>query len=355
MIHPNFWRGKKVFLTGHTGFKGTWLALLMTDLGAQVTGFSLNPITQPSLFAATGLEGLMTRSIVGDIRDQKLLTDELVKASPEIVFHLAAQPLVLKSYADPVDTLMTNMMGTAHILNACRKVAGLKAILNVTTDKVYKNESWPWPYRETDRLGGSDPYSASKACSELISDSFRASFFQRDFSDSHFLATARAGNVIGGGDWSEDRLVPDMMRSIFSEKVVILRNPSHVRPWQHVLDSLIGYMMLTEKLYQGQATESWNFAPELESSVDVEKLTKLFLKAMGQGKYQVEKQTQSARESSTLKLDNSKARKNLGWAPACSIEKAVSLTAQWYKDFYAGEPALNLCRQQIAAFINHEN
>ncbi len=354
MINQKFWQGKKVFMTGHTGFKGTWLTILLKELGAEVTGYSLAPNSKPALFDEVGAEKILHKSIIGDIRDAKAMTTALLEAEPEIIFHLAAQPLVLKSYEDPLETFSTNVMGTAYLLNACRQLNGLQVIVNVTTDKVYKNESWPWPYRETDRLGGNDPYSASKACSELISESIKESFFKREFPNSHYLATARAGNVIGGGDWSKDRLIPDMIKSIFSGQPMILRNPTHIRPWQHVLDSIYGYVLLAEKMGDGKMAGAWNFAPENVNSVNVETLAKMLISEIGQGKYEIRPSVHAVPESSILKLDNFKAKTFLGWIPQYPINAAVALTAQWYKDFYQGKPAYNICCQQMAGLIKHE-
>lgn len=357
MIDRTFWRGRRVFITGHTGFKGSWLAVFLNKLGAEVTGYSLAPPTNPNLFELARVENLC-RSIHGDIRDEGRLTTAMVEASPEVVFHLAAQSLVRRSYEEPVETYSTNVMGTMNVLQAVRKCQDARAFINVTTDKCYENREWPWGYRETDRLGGHDPYASSKACSELLTASFRDSFFSpTTYGTVHnvAVATARAGNVVGGGDWASDRLIPDCVRAHLAGKKIMVRNPGAVRPWQHVLEPLSGYLVLAEALFREGCSfgEAWNFGPEErdEKSVEwiVRKLAEIFVGFPGHDFTAAPGPT----ESIFLRLECSKARQRLGWAPRWNIEKALDSTWEWV-ECYIRSPARirELCTSQIAEYLD---
>ena len=340
-----FWNGKKVLITGHTGFKGSWLAFWLKMLGAKSRGFALAPETEPNLFENLKLEGEI-ESIIGDIRNLSDFEKTLRDFEPEIIFHLAAQSLVRRSYREPVETYATNVIGTINILEAVRKTNFVKSVIVVTTDKVYENREWLRAYRENERLGGFDPYSNSKACAELAVAAYRNSFFGE--SDC-LIATARAGNVIGGGDWSEDRLLPDVFRSlVFGEKLII-RNPASIRPWQHVLEPLEGYMSLAEKLYKGEKkfADAWNFGPLDKESNSVgsilEKIREIWnedinWETAGEGQ---------PHEAGILKLDSTKARTELGWQPKLSLDEAVELTAEWYRAFRDEKDLTRLTAGQI--------
>jgi CDP-glucose 4,6-dehydratase len=319
--------GRRVLVTGHTGFKGSWLALWLHQLGAQVTGLALAPETTPSHW---NLLALGVDSHLLDIRDEKAVRAALAEADPEIVFHLAAQPLVRRSYRQPVETWATNVVGTAHLLDACRKAPDLQAIVVVTTDKCYENREWVWGYRENDALGGHDPYSASKAGTELVAMSFRRSFFSAP--GGPWLATARAGNVIGGGDWSEDRLIPDLVRAIASGQRLEIRSPKATRPWQHVLECLSGYLMLGERLFRRDEgfAEAWNFGPDREGNRTVEQVLGELKKALPSASWHQPEQAH-VHEAQLLQLDSSKARQSLGWRPVWSFEEGVRATADWYR------------------------
>lgn len=341
MINRSFWKGKKVFLTGHTGFKGSWLSLWLNDLGAEVHGYSLAPITDPSLFEAAKISEKMT-STIGDIRDFSSLQKSIQAAGPDIVIHMAAQPLVRKSYRDPIETYSTNVMGTVNILEAARSCPNLKVLLNVTTDKVYENKELDFPFKENDRLGGFDPYSNSKACSELVTSSYRSAFYNHT---DVKVVTARAGNVIGGGDWSEDRLVPDVIRAYAKHEKVIIRNPKAIRPWQHVLESLAGYLELTEHLYKidKKYIESWNFGPGTEDFMTVGDIVTL----MG---VPFEIQGSDIHEAQILKLDNTQAKTNLSWSSHWNAKTAIQKTFDWYENYLAGQNAYELTLSQIRDF-----
>jgi len=320
------YQGRRVLLTGHTGFKGSWLALWLQALGAKVVGISLPAETAPNHW---GLLGLDMESHDLDIRDRERLRQCVLKARPELVFHLAAQPLVRRSYLDPLGTWATNVMGTAHLLDACREVDSLAAALVITTDKCYKNNEWDWGYREIDPLGGHDPYSASKAGSELVVESYRRSFFSGD--SKPLLASARAGNVIGGGDWSEDRLVPDLVRAVEAGVSLEIRSPRATRPWQHVLDCLSGYLLLGQKLLEGRRefAEAWNFGPEPAGNRTVEDMLATLQRSGLKSAWRVSSAPQPA-EAQLLYLDSAKARNRLGWRPAWNFEASVERTADWY-------------------------
>jgi CDP-glucose 4,6-dehydratase len=348
-----FYSGKRVLVTGHTGFKGSWMAAWLKTCGADVTGLSLAPEEgRPSLFEDAGIASGMT-SHIGDIRDFDLVRRLFDEVRPEIVFHLAAQPLVRRSYRDPLTTYGSNVMGTVHVLEAARQTPSVRTVVAVTTDKCYANEEWVWPYRETDRLGGKDPYSNSKACAELVVDSYRSSIFAMDGRVK--VATARGGNVIGGGDWSEDRLVPDIVRSIAADETVVLRNPGAVRPWQHVLELVRGYMVLARRLHlNGDAFASgWNFGPDKGNEVTVETLTRKMLSAWSGTKSGIRVEQSPLAEANYLRLDHSKAVSLLGWRPILDFDATISLTTDWYRR-YATDPSCAgaLVAEQIGSYLS---
>lgn len=325
----NSYAGKRVLVTGHNGFKGSWLVACLERMGASLFGVALPPNSEDSHWAALNVE-LDERNI--DIRDTPTLKKFVDEINPEIVFHLAAQPLVLESYKSPLETWSTNVVGTASVLEACRGAPALKAIIVVTTDKCYRNESWVWGYRENDALGGHDPYSASKAGTELVAASYRDCFFSEQ--GAPLLATARAGNVIGGGDWSENRLIPDMIRAIRSGESLEVRSPRATRPWQHVLDCLSGYLVLGKDLLAGNtdAATSYNFGPSCDSNKAVEDILYIFKKTWAAGRWHVYEDG-GVTEARMLHLDSSKATKELGWSPLWSLDKAVDETARWYRNW----------------------
>lgn len=348
--HP-FWSGKRVFLTGHTGFKGGWLALWLTRAGAKVTGFALDPSTRPSLHALTG-QAATDQSVIGDIRDLAELRRAMDACAPDVVFHLAAQPLVRHSYLNPVETYSTNVMGTVNLLEAVRTCASVRSVVIVTSDKCYENREWIWGYRENDPMGGYDPYSNSKGCAELVAASYRSSFFNADRHAEHgvALATARAGNVIGGGDWSDDRLVPDLLRAFGENRTADIRNPFAVRPWQHVLEPLRGYMMLAEKLYaDGPAwAQAWNFGPNDADARPVswiaDQLTAIW---GGTAQWRTESREDQPHEASWLKLDCSKARQSLGWIPRWDLRRSLGAIVEWQQAWIGGGDMTNFTFEQI--------
>jgi len=341
---PGFWRGKRVLLTGHTGFKGSWLALWLHRLGAQVTGVALPPATTPSLYQAARV-GSLIDSRYADIRDADALRDIVLSARPDIVLHLAAQALVRPSYAEPVETFATNIMGTAHLLDALRVTPSAKVAVMVTTDKVYRNNEWPHPYRENDTLGGHDPYSASKAASELVIASYRDAFLQ---AQGVAVATARAGNVIGGGDWSVDRLLPDAVRAWRNNGDLHIRRPDSVRPWQHVLEPLAGYLTLAQALWDQPALAGpYNFGPDAAEAASVRTVVDVAQAAYGRGRTVYADQIEGPHEAGLLTLDTSKARAVLNVAPRWPLAQAVTRSMDWYCRFDAGEDALALCHADI--------
>jgi CDP-glucose 4,6-dehydratase len=343
----NFWRGKRVLLTGHTGFKGGWLALWLRRLGAEVTGIALAPNTKPSLFELAGIAGVL-KSHICDIRDPLTLTRVVRDAHPEIVFHLAAQPLVRASYRDPLETYSTNVMGTAHLLNALRGLDDAKVAVMVTTDKVYRNNEWAYPYRETDALGGHDPYSASKAASEIVIASYRDAYLAPQ---GVAVATARAGNVIGGGDWSEDRLIPDAVRAWSSGQPLVIRNPKAIRPWQHVLEPLCGYLTLAQKLWEQPALAgAYNFGPHTHEAGTVESVTKLASSAFGMGAISYQNNNENPHEAGWLALEVAKARVDLGVNPKWQLVESVQRTMAWYRAQQQGTDARSLCEAEIAQY-----
>jgi CDP-glucose 4,6-dehydratase len=352
MVNQDFWKNKNVFVTGHTGFKGSWLSLWLHSLGANVTGYSLTPPTTPSLFQLCQLEQVIPTHY-GDIRDQKALENALHSATPDIVIHMAAQPLVRASYVNPVETYATNVMGTVNLLESVRtavqKGINIKAVVNVTTDKCYSNQEWPWGYREHDTLGGYDPYSNSKACSELVTDAYRNSFFQGEVG----IGSARAGNVIGGGDWAVDRLLPDCFRTLQTGGTIKIRNPHGIRPWQHVLDPLSGYLSLAEKLYSDGKTfaEGWNFGPDDGDGKTVEWIVKQICSKWGtSASYEVEPGPHP-HEAHYLRLDCSKAKFKLGWYPRWNVEQAIEKSVEWTRAYLASEDIKAVCLQQIDEYL----
>ena len=331
---PALYRGKRVLVTGHTGFKGGWLVTWLKLLGAKVVGLALPPDTVPNFFKTACVSRDIV-SVVGDIRSLETVTTLFNQHEPEIVFHNAAQPLVRRSYREPVATYATNVMGTVHVLEAARLTASVRAVVVITSDKAYENREWFWPYREDDAMGGHDPYSSSKGCAELVSAAYRKSFFSEP--GSARIATARAGNVIGGGDWSEDRLVPDIARSVSQNKPVVIRNPEAVRPWQHVLEPLRGYLSLAQKLLQSGCdyAEAWNFGPRDEDTISVADLAQKIVKAWGFGEVRVQPDPRALHEAQVLRLSTDKAASRLDWRPALSLDEAILWTVDWYRIYYS--------------------
>ncbi|HZQ70586.1 MAG TPA: CDP-glucose 4,6-dehydratase [Terriglobales bacterium] len=342
----SFYRGKKVLVTGHTGFKGGWLVSWLKLLGAQVIGLALPPDTQPNLFEAACIGRDMT-SVFGDVRDQDIVSRVFHQHSPEIVLHNAAQPLVRRSYREPVATYATNVMGTVHVLDAVRQTPAVRALVVVTSDKAYENREWFWPYREEDVMGGHDPYSSSKGCAELVSAAYRNSFFSGP--DTARIATARAGNVIGGGDWSEDRLVPDLVRGISSGKPVVIRRPDSIRPWQHVLEPLRGYLLLAQRLHASgsEYAEAWNFGPREADAISVGELAARFVSTWNSGELKIEPDPSAPHEAQFLRLSTAKARARLDWKPALDLDRAIAWTTKWYQAYYRdpGSAAANTQEQ----------
>jgi CDP-glucose 4,6-dehydratase len=350
-----FWQGKRVFLTGHTGFKGGWLSLWLQQLGAELTGYALQAPTEPSLFEVAGVARGM-RSIIGDVRDGDSLKRAMSGARPDIVIHMAAQPLVRYSYANPVETYSTNVMGVVHLLEAVRATDSVRSVVNVTSDKCYENKEWPWGYRENEAMGGYDPYSNSKGCAELVTAAYRSSFFNPEKYAEHgvAVATGRAGNVIGGGDWALDRLIPDMLRAIGCGQAVRIRHPDAVRPWQHVLEPLSGYLMLAEKLYtHGPANaEGWNFGPHDTDARPVRWIIERMTQVWGEGaSWALDGQPQP-HEATSLKLDCSKARARLGWQPRWDLGVTIEKIVEWHKALEQGADMRQTTLSQINTYQN---
>jgi len=348
-----FYRGKRVLVTGHTGFKGAWLSLWLHALGARVTGYALAPPTDPSLYDLCSIDKLVT-SVIADIRDSASLARALQSAAPEIIIHMAAQPLVRESYKNPVETYAINVMGTVNLLDAVRACQGVKAVVNVTTDKCYENREWLRGYRENEPLGGYDPYSSSKACSEIVTAAYRTSFFNPEKFDCHgvALATARAGNVIGGGDWAVDRLVPDCVRALLKGEKINVRNPSAVRPWQHVLEPLSGYLLLAQRLVeQGpRFASAWNFGPRDDDARPVQWLVDKLCTLWGDVPAFAVDQGKHPHEAHYLKLDWTKARTELGWQPKWNLEQAIKKTVEWTKAFQGHKDVRSVCLRQIKEY-----
>jgi CDP-glucose 4,6-dehydratase len=356
-VNKIFWCNKKVLITGHTGFKGSWLCLWLHQLGAKVTGIALNPPTEPNLFHLCSIEKLV-HSVHGDIRNFDLLYETISQTEPDIIFHMAAQPLVGHSYENPAETYEINVMGTTYLLEAVRKAVNngkrIKALVNVTTDKCYENKEWYWGYRENDPLGGYDPYSNSKACSELITDSYRKAFFNPNTYHQHSvgIASARAGNVIGGGDWAAGRLVPDCTQALLNGKKIVIRNPKSIRPWQHVLEPLHGYLLLAENLYlKGpDYAEAWNFGSKDDDAKPVEWIVKLICEKWGEQTYYEVDSRNHPPEARYLKLDYSKAKVELGWSPKWTIEQAIDKVIEWVRAYSDKSDIREVCFKQIEEF-----
>ena len=347
-MNSAFWRSKRVLLTGHTGFKGSWLSLWLQSLGAELTGFALPPPTQPSLFEVAHIADGM-RSIIGDIRDLDTLQRAMQAAQPEIVVHMAAQALVRRSYQNPVETYSTNVMGTVNLLEAVRHTPGVKAVVVVTTDKCYENHEWVWSYRENEPMGGHDPYSNSKGCAELVASAYRRSFLQ---DQNVAVATARAGNVIGGGDWASDRLIPDIIRAFERNQPVIVRNPHAIRPWQHVLEPLSGYLSLAEHLYTEEQTfaEGWNFGPQDDDAQPVQWIVEHMVTSWGNGaSWQLDSGTHP-HEASYLKLDISKAKARLKWQPGWPLATALKKITDWHQAYLASTNMHEFTLEQIQQY-----
>lgn len=352
-MNAEFWKGKCVLLTGHTGFKGSWLSLWLQSMGAQVVGYACAPPTNPSLFEVAEV-GKGMSSIVGDIRDLKRLCAAFAEHKPEIVIHMAAQSLVRYSYIEPVETYSTNVMGIVNLLEAVRGTDSVKAVVNVTSDKCYENREWMWGYREHEVMGGYDPYSNSKGCAELVTAAYRNSYFHPKKYKEHgvALASGRAGNVIGGGDWADDRLIPDIMRAITQGKSVNIRNPHAIRPWQHVLEPLSGYLLLAQKLYEEGAaySEGWNFGPNDEDAKPVQWLVERLTKFWGAGASWVLNEGDQPHEAHYLKLDCSKAKARLNWYPRWHLDDALHAIVDWYQAYLAGKDMHELTLRQIGAY-----
>lgn len=350
---PDFFRRRKVLITGHTGFKGSWLSILLHHLGADVYGYSLEPPTEPSLFKLAGVDELV-KTTIADIRNHEKLLETIRTIMPEIIIHMAAQPLVKESYRFPRETYEINVMGTINLFEAVRQTGGVRAILNVTTDKCYENKEWPWGYREIEPLGGFDPYSNSKACSELVTSAFRSSYFNpADYAEHGVaVASARAGNVIGGGDWAADRLVPDFFRAIMKNEKVKIRSPYAIRPWQHVLEPLTGYLALCEKLCnEGPAfAEGWNFGADELDVRNVEWVMKKICDLWGENAaFEIDKSPQP-HEATYLRLDCSKAKSRLEWKPCWTVEKALEKTVEWSRAYFENKDLRQVCIQQISEY-----
>jgi len=347
-LSPGFWHGRSVFLTGHTGFKGGWIALWLSKMGARVHGFSLEPPTTPNFFTETKLHERLATTEFGDIRDLPHITKAIKGSKPEIVIHMAAQPLVRDSYIIPVETFATNTMGTIHLLEAARAASTVKAIVNITTDKCYENHEWVWPYRENDQLGGHDPYSSSKACAEIATAAYRDSFFEETGTQ---IATVRAGNVIGGGDWAKDRLIPDILQSLDSRRTLTIRSPNAIRPWQHVLEPLSGYLLLAEKLVSegAQFAEAWNFGPDESDARPVRWIVEHLCSQVENASWQIETSGQ-LHEAGLLKLDSAKAKTRLGWRPRWNLETALTKTLEWHQFWKEGADMAQICARQIEEY-----
>ena len=354
-MEVDFWNGKRIFITGHTGFKGSWISIWLQRMHAEVTGYSLEPPTDPSLFKLARVDRGMI-DIRGDVRDLNSLSHALNESRPEIVIHMAAQSIVRDSYKIPVDTYSTNVMGTVNLLEAVRSCNSIRAVVNVTTDKCYENREWLRGYVENDTLGGYDPYSNSKACSELVTAAYRNSYFNSINYGVHgvAIASARAGNVIGGGDWSVDRLIPDCIKALLKGEKVLVRNPTAIRPWQHVLEPLYGYLLLAQRLYEDgpKYAEAWNFGPPDEDLKTVEWMVKSLYSKWGKNtEYEIDLKD-NPHESHILKLDCSKSRIKLGWRPRWNVEKAIDSIVDWTKSFSKKEDLREVCLNQIEEYLN---
>ena len=355
MIQPEFWKDKRVFITGHTGFKGAWLSIWLSSLGAKVYGYALEPPTDPSIYALGKLDTYLAKSTIGDLADESLLKHAMLESNADVLFHLAAQPIVRTSYQEPVKTFVDNAVGTARVLDAMRGLQNLRSVVIITTDKCYDNKEWVWPYRESDMLGGYDPYSASKACAEIVTSSYRQSFFNpSEYGKQHRvgIATARAGNVIGGGDWAKDRLIPDIIKAFQNGEKVVIRNPHAIRPWQHVLEPLHGYIMLAERLYESGLDfgEAWNFGPEEIDAKPVSWIVNTFSNLWRDAPGLLIDSSEHPHEASYLKLDCSKAKGKLKWFPVWNLETTLHKIFEWNEMIRFGENAYKACAIQIQEF-----
>lgn len=354
-LNEQFWSGKNVLITGHTGFKGAWLSLLLKHMGAGVSGYALGEVSTPSIFSAARI-GELVSSTSGDVRDLESLKKAVERCRPQIVFHMAAQSLVRRSYCDPVGTYATNVMGTVHLLEAVRLIGGVKAVVNVTSDKCYENREWLWSYRENDGLGGRDPYSSSKGCAEFATAAYRDSFFHDESSGRRdvAVASARTGNVIGGGDWAEDRLIPDLVRAISTKTGVSLRNPEATRPWQHVLDPLSGYLILAQRLWEDgrRFAEGWNFGPREEGCRSVKWITERFFSSWPQPPRVEADPGGHPHEAALLRLDCAKSSSRLKWTPRWALDEALERTALWYQAFFSGREMREFTTAQIKDFLS---
>lgn len=347
-VNPDFWRGKRIFLTGHSGFKGGWLSLWLQSMGAEVHGYALNPPTEINLFTVAEVGRGMASSVIADIREADKLSQAMRLAKPEIVFHLAAQPLVRYSYVQPAETYAVNVMGTVNVLEAVRQTPSVRAVVNVTTDKCYENREWVWGYRENEAMGGFDPYSSSKGCAELVASAYRRSFLEPA---GIALASARAGNVIGGGDWAADRLIPDFLRAMDAGKILEIRSPQSTRPWQHALEPLAGYLLLAERLYTDGMSfaEGWNFGPSDEDAQSVRWIVERLAEIRKDVKWQCDERPQP-HEANYLKLDSSKAHNQLGWHPHWRLWDALKKTMEWHEAWRKEEDMRSVTLAQIAAY-----
>lgn len=351
-VENGFWRGKRVFITGHTGFKGSWLSLYLQLLGADVKGYALDPVGETCLFQVADVEAGMA-SEIGNILDGEQLSISMRQFEPDVLIHMAAQPLVRLSYREPALTYATNVMGTVNVLEAARNCPKLKAIVNVTTDKCYENREWPWPYRETEAMGGHDPYSSSKGCAELVNSAYQRSFFNTE--DSAWLASVRAGNVIGGGDAAEDRLIPDILRSFKANEALIVRYPDAIRPWQHVLEPLTGYLVLAQALYEkgSEFAEGWNFGPNAESVKPVRWIVDFMAENWGEDASWQHDGSEQLHEAGLLKLDISKATSRLDWEPKLTLGEALDRIVEWEKAFEHGQNMKYVTQEQIKKYWSH--
>ena len=349
MIDRRFWKGRRVFVTGHTGFKGSWLCLWLHEIGAQVKGFALEPPTTPSLFKEARIAELV-ESETGDIRDLESVTKSIHDFQPDILIHMAAQPLVRYSYDAPIETYAVNVLGTAHVLEAAKNCKSIKSVVSVTTDKCYENKEWVWAYRENEPMGGHDPYSSSKGCAELVTASYRKSYYE----DSHIgLASARAGNVIGGGDWALDRLVPDILRAFEKNQPVVIRSPDAIRPWQHVLEPLSGYLKLAQALYQDPRSyaEGWNFGPNEDEAKPVSWILDQMVRSWPGASWKLDQFTENPHEANYLKLDISKAKSKLHWRPIWSLSETLSQIVSWHKNWISGKDMQKTSIDEISKYM----